>query len=122
TVNGVSPRVVVTVPLSAGGTSVPAGNPAQADAVAPAAQYTAALTLRSPVVTSFETRASTAGIPPNEVALGAPVTGAPHQQWLAAVGGVGQAPATSLAATVFVPRFTVNVPCRVGALGVPWPA
>ncbi len=58
---------------------------------------------------------------PENPALGAPVVAAPHQQWLWAVGGVGQAPGTSLTETVFKPWSTLTLARRVGLSGVPWP-
>src|SRR5215470_8302265 len=79
-VTGWRPSVVVIVPLSAGPTSVPAGSPSHAEAVAPAWQYTAGDTCRSLLAMTFDTFPSRPGMPPKAVAFGAPVTGAPHQQ------------------------------------------
>src|SRR5215471_3974550 len=64
--------------------------------------------------------ASGAGMPPNAV-LGVPVTGAPHQQRLLPVGGVGHAPRTWLTVMVVRPLCSRAVACNVGLFGCPWP-
>src|SRR5215469_2382074 len=59
-------------------------------------------------------------MPPNAV-LGVPVTGAPHQQRLVAVGGVEQAPGTWLTVMVVRPLRNRAVACNVGLFGCFWP-